>query len=91
VSALELIAAERDRQISKGYDATHDDQHNDDLSIVATQVIFAAATGEGSDGWGIVKKHAGNPVKLLTIAGALIVAEIERRQRLKSKAERSQP
>lgn len=91
MSAIELIAAERARQIAKGWTPQHDDEHDDgELIYAAGQIIHEVIPDTDWDGdpdtWGIIKNHErkhakeGN-IRLLTIAAALIVAEIERRQR----------
>ena len=88
LNGLDLIAFERRRQIGhpKGYDSRHDDDHQGgELAINAQMVLLAVIEGQGAgyqDDWGIVAKHGyDDPVKLLTIAGALIAAEIDRRIR----------
>ncbi len=84
--AIDLIAVERLRQIEKGYDAAHDERHEDgELTFIATKVLLAAVTGTNNGTWGIFEKHKGNVLKLRTIAGALVVAEIERQLRLEAK------
>lgn len=82
-SALDLIAAERKRQISKGYDAAHEDG-----ALAAAAASFAAVEGKRTvrfalDLWpfsgGYDTERTG--LENLVCAGALIVAEIERLQR----------
>jgi hypothetical protein len=98
MDALELIKAERERQIAKGFDAKHDDAH-DDRSIVAAShnILYDHAGGTHStdpeleddpvaDWWErlaahVQRKYADQPIRRLTIAAALLVAEIERLQR----------
>ena len=102
-SAIELIAAERQRQIDvEGFDADHDDRENGlgllpDAAAAYTRVAGAQARGATADefpadmmvcegDWPWDEKWwkpSGNPIRNLVKAGALIVAEIERLQRLK--------
>jgi hypothetical protein len=88
------IACERVRQKQKWRDV-HDDEHDRaDLAIVAAQIAVhetdasvecPADLWEGlddhSDPWGLIAKHRYDRVRQLTIAGALIAAEIDRLQR----------
>lgn len=77
-SAIDLIIAERERQIAKGYDSAHDDTHKYcELAVTAGKL----ALGQ-NDLWGISEKHKDNRIGELTIAAALLVAEIERLQRI---------
>lgn len=89
VSGLALIAAERERQRTKeGYSSNHDDQHGN-FEMTRSAVAYALhASGRldadqhwpfGSCEW---KPSAGDPVRDLVKAGALIAAEIDRIQRL---------
>ena len=94
-NALQLIAAERERQIAKGYDAKHDDGHKGgDMALLAAMIsAFASVYCSGvqlrknTPEWvskeyqRLHRKYAGNRIERLTDAGALIVAEIERLQR----------
>lgn len=74
------IAQERDRQILKGYDAAHDDQHTH-------REIIAAP------GWGVVDRLAAMFVsdadyrERLVEAAAQIIAEIERVDRANAEQE----
>lgn len=108
MTAIEMIAAERRRQVEEeGFDVSHDDAH-DEGELAAAAACFAAPTliygrreHDGSvefynmfpDGWGRrwdkrrdpggaleEPQYFGDPrrLRLLTIAGALIVAEMER-------------
>lgn len=80
-----LIAQERARQIrEEGWTRAHDDGHgHGELAIVAAELALSG-TGVSyqgdvdADRWGLVLKHANNRVRQLTIAGALIAAEIDR-------------
>lgn len=87
LNGVDLIAKER---LEQQYDAAHDDGHwQGDLAIAAAglAVDTTAAQVTDDDGedrgdpWGLVKKHHGNRVRQLMIAGALIAAEIDRLQR----------
>ncbi|MCB0173313.1 MAG: hypothetical protein KDJ97_22510 [Anaerolineae bacterium] len=84
---VELIAAERQRQIDKeGYTALHDDYWQDEELAMAA-VFYAAPEkyGEMLAFWPWVdrynKKRKHNRLRQLAIAGALIAAEIDRLQR----------
>ena len=83
------IAAERARQISKGYDASHDDLHTD--GSIARAAAFYAVTASGT--WPAnaplwpweYASYQPSPARVALIkAGALIVAEIERLDRQSS-------
>ncbi len=92
-SPIEMITAERQAQLAKGYNAAHDDQHSaGELAAAAacfalgsTQVSSAEATGEVRNLWpdewptGILGTNT--RMRQLVVAGALIAAEIERLQR----------
>lgn len=98
-SVLERIAAERQKQIAKGYDAAHDDTHTDGAIVDAAEQLISKAQGFNSVGcigkhpdrhdprhpsqWHlyIMAKWKHDKVKMLTIAAALLVAEIERIER----------
>lgn len=84
---VEVIANERDTQKAKGWDSAHDNTHTRfELIENALVCLQAYRNGcfhapPGSDPWGLGKKHhirGGHNPRLLAIAGALIVAEIER-------------
>ena len=90
MTGIEMIAAERRRQVEEeGYSATHDDQHvMGDLAVVAaalavqgTDAEISDPFGRHDDPWGLVRKHRGNRVRGLVIAGSLIAAEIDRELR----------
>jgi len=84
VNPYDMIKAERARQIAKGYDAAHDEQHEDG-ELAAAAAAFAAVESKKSfcarqlwpfDGFDLSME---NPtLNNLTKAGALIVAEMER-------------
>lgn len=94
---LSLIAIERYQQITKGYDAKHDDQHADGMIVeVVEQLIHRVVEPRSQpqrigdvrwdeDQWHmhILEKWGKDPKQLLVIAGTLIVAEIERLLRVK--------
>ncbi len=86
MTGIELIAAERQRQVTaEGWTAEHDDQHN------GGEMAFAAMCYADPDGlsepdiywpweaewW----KPSGDRVRNLVKAGALIAAEIDRLER----------
>jgi hypothetical protein len=92
MNAIEMIKAERDRQIRKGWTPEHDDSHFDG----SLRVVAAVCACDGTDAkvddalergsWGIVSKWGTsgskpNRIRILVIAAALLVAEIERIQR----------
>ena len=90
-----LIAAERDRQISKlGYDADHDDAHeNGDILDASVCYAEAVQAGVGQDSYAPTDvpvhwpwshdewKPSEHPVRNLVKAGALLAAEIDRYHR----------
>lgn len=89
MNALDLIAEERRRQVTtEGFSALHDDNHDDkELEAAAIAYLHNDYFDEGSeapviwpfeDSW---FKSSTDPIRNLVKAGALIVAEIERRQR----------
>jgi hypothetical protein len=94
-SGIELISAERQRQISKeGWTPEHDDTHKyGELAKAAacyaihhTDAIVREDCGQTAgdawpwpEEWDKRKKHS--TLRALTIAGALIAAEIDRLQR----------
>jgi hypothetical protein len=98
-NSIELIAAERNRQISKeGWTATHDDEHKwGELAIAAS--CYALHHTDASvnnpqttnlDGWPWDREwwKPKNPIKDLVRAGALICAEIDRMLRNEQNDER---
>lgn len=77
MSVIQEIEAERQKQIAKGFTALHDDQHwNQELEYVALDILRG-----WRDSWGVRERHIGDRRQQLLIAAALIVAEIERRDR----------
>lgn len=97
-TGIELIAAERERQISaEGYSPEHDDAHREG-SLAKAAVCYATPHEERicvvdcedvplnwpwDDEWW--KPEHGNRVRELVKAGALLAAEIDRLQRLENK------
>lgn len=94
--ALDLIAEERQRQIEReGWTPEHDDRHRrGDLAIAAAcyavahtdaRVTHPDADEEGGDYFPWAKKYdkrqKHDTKRALVIAGALIVAELERMER----------
>ena len=93
MNAIELIAAERARQIEqKGYTPAHDDQHTrgelGDAAICyawsANEQVNHRPGAEPLPSWPFADdawQWSPDPLRNLVKAGALIVAEIERLQR----------
>lgn len=86
-TALERIAAERARQIAKeGYTPAHDDEHTDH-SIARAAAAYALESSRDRAGravwpWDQASFKPRDPIDDLVRAGALIVAEIERLERM---------
>lgn len=92
LNALNDIAVERNHQVDRGFDSAHDAQHVQGEIAVAAGLI-AAGTAEGFEltspggSWmddlaAKVAAHYGDDRRYrLVIAGAMIVAEIERLDR----------
>lgn len=87
------VAAERRRQIAtEGWEAEHDDEHTRgelvqaaaDLCLDGTSFRVVDPTGDRMVGWGLTERHHDDRRRQLVIAGALILAEIERLDRAKS-------
>lgn len=84
-SGIQQIMDERENQIAHGYDAEHDDNHTTgDLAVNAAELILEAyyPSKNPADHWGLVELHGHDKVRSLQIAGALIVAELERFERI---------
>lgn len=86
MSGIELIELERYRQLAKnGWTPEHDDEHKNgalakraaELAVSGTDARVIDEVDE-EDCWGLVKKHKADRIRQLTIAGALIAAEIDR-------------
>lgn len=95
MTAIQMIEQERKRQVEKGFTAEHDDSNHKFGEIADAAACFAATVddltckrcGGGIEypfGQKVPRHHA--RIEELTIAGALIVAEIERLQRVEEKA-----
>lgn len=91
-SAIELIQEERQRQISvEGYDEKHDDEYIEgEMALAAAQYALSSVYNHNPDDditpihwpWHRVLWKPSTPERDLVKAGALIVAELERRHRL---------
>lgn len=97
-SGVELIAAERTRQISvEGWTAAHDDEHNTGELLSAGIAYAVAAQNQRQHGRAADMRHvrhmywpwnadwwkpSNSEIKNLVKAGALIAAEIDRLNRL---------
>lgn len=95
MSAIELIQAERQRQIDEeGWTPEHDDEHNTgELALAASAYALTPEIHKTSPGtfWKVWpwprkwwKPSPDDRQRELVKAGALIVAEIERLQRVES-------
>lgn len=99
-TGIELIAEERERQISKeGYTPEHDDYHCKgelvDAAINYCEVTLnspsAAKKSPPPPQWPFEKaswKPSDDPIRNLVKAGALIAAEIDRIQRVEAEAKK---
>lgn len=89
-SAVSLIAAERERQLQvEGWDQSHDDNHIfDELAIAAACYAMPPSISARTKHWpwdcGWWKPSPEDRIRELVKAGALIVAEIDRLQRLRN-------
>lgn len=84
------VMAERLRQISaEGWTPEHDDEHTHgelvqaaaDLCVYGTDFRVVDPDGDRMIGWGITERHRDDRRRQLVIAGALVLAEIERLDR----------
>ena len=83
---VDLITAERLKQIYRnGYDASNDAEHTAGELAAVAAIVVAAGTLQADaysagvfDDWNILTKHHGDRISQLTIAGALIAAELDR-------------
>jgi hypothetical protein len=86
MTGVEMIAAERERQVnSEGWDASHDDEHDSGELTEAAIAYAEASQWEEHEGtpvnWPWDEKWwkpSPDPIRNLTKAGALIAAEIDR-------------
>lgn len=80
---IKEIIKEREKQISKGFDAVHDDTHkNSELIDVAIQICRCTYDSSNliTDDWDIGAKRTDR--ERYIIAASLIIAEIERLDRI---------
>jgi hypothetical protein len=86
------VLAERQRQITdEGWTPAHDDKHTygelvqaaADLCVDGTDFRVVDMDGDQIIGWGLNERHKDDRRRQLVIAGALILAEIERLDRAK--------
>lgn len=88
MSVLDEIRTRREHQIQKGYDAAHDDEHRDGSIGCAAASYLCRSLSRSRDmicnvyPWGEMP-HEGSGRDDLIDAAALIVAEIERMDRMK--------
>lgn len=77
-----LIARERARQIDEErYTARHDDDHQErELVALGVEPLLDKYLERDvlGDPWGLVLKHGDDEVRMLTICGALVAAELDR-------------
>jgi hypothetical protein len=103
LDGADLIADERTTQRLKGYDSIHDARHDDGSMLDVAQEILlnleSVVIGQqlilGEEApWPlklmdhIGRKHKGDRIKILTIAGAMIAAEIDRLRLLEKRKAR---
>jgi hypothetical protein len=82
MNALEMIANERNRQISvKGYSPEHDDEHDHgEIALAAAEFAEPFGLSLASNSWAYARDEH-TRLEQLAKAGALIVAEMERLMR----------
>ena len=87
-AVLEEIAAERGRQISKGWTPAHDDTRDkgelaEMAGIIAADIEVTDMELDGPRAWAadVFLRHENDRRQQLVIAAALLVAEIERLDR----------
>ena len=86
-AVLALIEAERNHQRESGYDDEHDDEHdcNELICAAVAEAMTPVAVESAADWWpfedSIVKPAT--PTEHLIRAAAFLVAELERRLRLR--------
>jgi hypothetical protein len=92
MTGVELIAQERRHQVQLGFTASRDDEHVRAELVIQSAALALAGTScrihdpcfseyEDGDGWGFLQKYSEDRVRALTVAGALLAAEIDRLQR----------
>lgn len=85
-TVIEQIVAERKHQVERGWTPQHDDKHHDDRSLAAVAASLASPHHGNSilhaqkgTLWDLVaNRNKWNRRRQLVVAGALIVAELER-------------
>jgi len=89
MQTLAEVGLERDGQIISGYDAAHDDEKNGGGEMISAAIsVLRHTRGEiANDKFGICDKWKGNNRRLLIIAAALLVAEIDRLDRITDRNE----
>lgn len=96
--SIQLIAKERVNQISDGHDAAHDDDCNQDGELLCSAIgLSFSALGVGMefdsskyDPWNLIDKFGDDRVRALTVAGALISAELDRVLRIEVKGSKKE-
>jgi hypothetical protein len=81
MNGAELIIQERSKQERKYTDKNDDWKDDESLAKTAASLIHCL-----NDDWGLYKKYRESRIKQLTVAGALLAAEIDRLQRLRRQA-----
>jgi hypothetical protein len=92
MTGVGLIAQERRHQVQLGFTASRDDEHVRAELVIQSAALALAGTScrihdpcfseyEDGDGWGFLEKYSEDRVRALTVAGALLAAEIDRLQR----------
>lgn len=94
MTGAEMIAAERQRQLDEErWTPEYDDEHDDGslavvaagLAVYGTDATVDDPSVDGPDPWRLEAKHGSDRIRQLTIAGALIAAEIDRIQRARER------
>lgn len=86
IDGVAMVQQERENQIAKGYDAIHDNNHADgELPQAAAACLGTFLYGSTNlVGWpwpDSDNRLSWSKLKLLSVAGALIIAELDRRLR----------
>lgn len=80
--AIQMVALERSRQEQK-WSSWHDDLHvNGELALAASDLLRGV-----DDGWGLRQRWQNDRVHQLAVAGALVLAEIDRELRKQARGE----